>query len=230
MRQLIDAALPDKQKLARQYLTIVEAGGAHAHIFYPLLDFLELRTLVIADLDCVRKNENSRWIKCPYAEAKTTSNAALKKWFLPREDKSKAKISEEKEKRAITEEDTHLDLAFLASKTADEKIIGLRRIAYQIPEVGSEFCARSFEDALVLANPAYFGLKEGEDWGQASWDIADGMNKTSTALKFGISVETWVVPLYMKESLEWLAGATSTAETSVPRKADGAAVVGAIDA
>ena len=31
----------------------MEVGGAYAHIFFALLDFLELRTLIITDLDSV---------------------------------------------------------------------------------------------------------------------------------------------------------------------------------
>lgn len=52
--EIVDRDLGDGHKLAKQYITTVEVGGAYAHIFYPLLNFLELKTLVITDLDAVR--------------------------------------------------------------------------------------------------------------------------------------------------------------------------------
>jgi predicted ATP-dependent endonuclease of OLD family len=57
LRELVDKSLPEHQKLASQYVTCIEAGGAHAHLFYPLLDFLELKTLVVTDLDSIKKVE-----------------------------------------------------------------------------------------------------------------------------------------------------------------------------
>ena len=41
---LADRDLPAEHKLARQYVTTIEVGGAYAHLFYPLIDFLELKT------------------------------------------------------------------------------------------------------------------------------------------------------------------------------------------
>ena len=40
-------------QLESAYLTILELGGAYAHIFATLLDFIKLPTLVITDLDSV---------------------------------------------------------------------------------------------------------------------------------------------------------------------------------
>lgn len=69
----VDKTLDAPHKLARQYVTCVEVGGAYAHIFYPLLDFLELKTLVITDIDSTKpvQKENKKgnlittWEKCP---------------------------------------------------------------------------------------------------------------------------------------------------------------------
>ena len=69
----VDKTLDAPHKLARQYVACVEVGGAYAHIFYPLLDFLELKTLVITDIDSTKpvQKENKKgnlittWEKCP---------------------------------------------------------------------------------------------------------------------------------------------------------------------
>ena len=51
--QKLEETESDLPKLSSQYMTIMEVGGAYAHIFFDLLDFLELRTLIITDLDSV---------------------------------------------------------------------------------------------------------------------------------------------------------------------------------
>jgi putative ATP-dependent endonuclease of OLD family len=184
IRQLVDEGLPEGSKLARQYLSVVEVGGAHAQHFAPLLEFLELKTLLITDLDCVKQNANNRWIKCAYSEGVRTGNTAIKQWFdVP--------------------EGQQLTLPELVAKTPADKVKGHRRIAYQIAEPGSEYCARSYEDAFILANPAIFPPEDGH-WGDAAWLAAQDMPKTETALKFGIEQPVWNVPLYIKEGLIWL--------------------------
>lgn len=196
---LVDKSLDDKHKLARQYVTCVEVGGAYAHIFYPLLDFLELKTLVVTDLDSTKAIEKvnkkgkkiTTWEKCPVAEGQRTSNAAIKDWFSPSntEDADGWQISP----------------AQLLAKSAKEKISGCRRIAYQIPEdPNADTCARSYEDALVLANPDRFDWPKEQDTATEAWEIAKGLAKADTALRFAIHEKEWKVPRYIEEGLVWL--------------------------
>jgi len=183
----VDEGLDTEAKLARQYITTIEVGGAYAHIFYPLLDFLELRSLVITDLDAValdKTEEKPRWKKCPCANGTHTSNAAIKAWF------------NELDGGSIT-------LDALKAKGDAEKTSGYRRIAYQMSEEGSTCCARSYEDALILANPAKFELVAG-DHAQQAWELAQDFPKADTALKFAIQEQDWIVPRYIREGLTWL--------------------------
>ncbi|EPB6938805.1 ATP-dependent endonuclease [Proteus mirabilis] len=197
--ELVDKSLDDKHKLVRQYITNVEVGGAHAHIFYPLLDFLELKTLVITDIDSTKavKKTNKKgeeitvWEKCPVADGLRTSNAAIKYWFRPED------ISDNKQ--------WHITPAELLSKTPEEKIKGSRRIAYQVAEnQETGFSARSYEDALILANPALFIWPEEQDVATEAWEIAKTLGKADTALQFAIHQKEWVVPRYIHEGLTWL--------------------------
>jgi predicted ATP-dependent endonuclease of OLD family len=186
--QLVDSDLKDEAKLAKQYISVVEVDGAHAYLFDKLLDFLELKTLIVTDLDVVKLDTGrtpARWVKCQYAQGTRTGNTAIKKWF-------------------DTPDGEQMTLEALKQKTGAEKIKGYRRIAYQIHEPGSAFCARSYEDALILANPAHFELKDGADWGTESWERASEMSKTETALQFAIRIPAWNVPHYIKEGLIWL--------------------------
>ena len=197
--ELVDKSLDDKHKLARQYITTVEVGGAYAHIFYPLLDFLELKTLVITDIDSVysveklnqRGKNTTTWVKCPVAEGQRTSNAAIKRWFRPAE--------------LPDNEKWHITPSELLSKTAAEKLKGFRRIAYQIAEnLETGISARSYEDALVLANPLLFTWTNEQDTATEAWEIAKTLGKADTALRFAIHEKEWAVPRYIHEGLTWL--------------------------
>jgi putative ATP-dependent endonuclease of OLD family len=68
-------------KLGSQYITIMEVGGAYAQIFIPLLKFLGMRSLIITDLDAVKRNAKKKLEACLVHEGETTSNSCIKHWF-----------------------------------------------------------------------------------------------------------------------------------------------------
>ncbi|MFT0174949.1 ATP-dependent nuclease [Paraburkholderia mimosarum] len=76
----LDAVDPSL-KLGSQYITIMEVGGAYAQLFIPLLEFLDLRSLIITDLDAVKRNSNRKLEACLVHEGETTSNSCIKHWF-----------------------------------------------------------------------------------------------------------------------------------------------------
>jgi len=180
--KLVDEALPPEAKLCRQYITTMEVGGAHAQVFYPLLDFLELKTLIVTDIDAVRLHPDGKLRKCPCAEAERTSNNALKTWF----------------------DDTMISVAALTAKTPAEKTRRFCRIAYQTPEDGSAHTARSYEDALILANLDRFGIADDAAAAQNAFDAAQDFKKSEEAIRFAIIEADWNVPKYIKEGLVWL--------------------------
>ena len=47
---------PVEKKLLSQNISIIEVGGAFAHRFKNLLNFLDIKTLIITDLDSVKEN------------------------------------------------------------------------------------------------------------------------------------------------------------------------------
>ncbi|APR71252.1 ATP-dependent nuclease [Acinetobacter haemolyticus] len=205
--QLVDETLDESQKLARQYVTCVEVGGAYAHIFYPLLDFLELKTLVITDLDSTKKEmitKNGKqveaWVKCPVADGENISNAAIKNWFYPKDVDDTGKV-----KKKAESDDSQISPSVLIAKTAEEKQVKFRRIAYQIPEdPESNICGRSYEDAFILANLSKFKLPIEQDIAIAAWEKAKGLKKADFALEYAIQIKDWLAPRYIKEGLIWL--------------------------
>jgi putative ATP-dependent endonuclease of OLD family len=188
--KLVDEGLNDEAKLARQYLSLVEIDGAHGKLFAPLLDFLELKALMVTDLDVVRLrpaegSKPARWVKCPYSQGERTGNSTIKEWF-------------------DTPEGEQVSLEDLGKKSLTDKVKMFRCLAYQIHEEGSTHCGRSFEDALILANSELFGLAEGADAGDKAWEMAQELQKIETALRFAIQEPKWNVPRYIKEGLAWL--------------------------
>ena len=174
--------------LKNQYISVIEVGGAYVHHFLKFLDFLELKTLVITDLDSVVL-QGSTYPASRVGVGTHTSNAGIKNWF----------------DSTIT---GHMPLPDCRAKTAEEKLNGARRIAYQIPETGRTCCGRSFEDAFMLANATLFAITGATDdeLEEAAFSIRPTNNeKTNFAIKYGIDTTVWNAPLYLTEGLKWLA-------------------------
>lgn len=77
----VDEELGTDVKLKGQYVSVVEVGGAYCHHFYKFLDFLELRTLVITDLDAIEKkkvDDKAKYSACIVKNGTHTSNAGIK--------------------------------------------------------------------------------------------------------------------------------------------------------
>ncbi len=176
-----DGVAAGQPQLGSQYLTIMEVGGAYAHRFFDLLSFLELRTLIITDIDAVKPNDSGKRVAVPVAEGVFTSNGCLKAWF-----------------------GNDISPTALLAKAEPDKTSGLRRVAFQIPEVDGGPCGRSFEDAFILANPARFPLADG-DQAIAAYTLAGDQKKSAFALEHAIEQSDWNVPRYIAEGLRWLA-------------------------
>lgn len=171
--------------LGGQYLSIMEVGGAYAHLFYNLIDFLDLRTLVVTDLDSVDAADNRR--KCRVSLGTHSSNASVNRWFN-------------------SDGSSNPTLAELLAKADGDKVQGCRRIAYQIPHADGDACGRSFEDAFILANPNRFGIAgpTAADRETQAWDIATDVKKSEFALQYAINDTEWTIPRYIEQGLRWL--------------------------
>ncbi len=181
--------------LGSQYLSIMEVGGAYAHRFFNLLGFLNLRTLIITDLDTVDGNNNGR--KCKVSEGTQSSNACINSWFTTNGAGNPSKDE-------------------LLGKKAGDKVAGNRRLVFQIPHVDGDACGRSFEDAFMLANPSIFDIT-GTTWQERedqAWKAAEKVNKTDFALEYAIEKTGWITPRYIEEGLRWLAGNASSTASS----------------
>jgi hypothetical protein len=185
--QKVDVEIPEGRRLGSQYLSVIEVGGAYAHIFFDLVEFLELRTLVITDMDSVKQNGGAGpWVACPVNSGQRTSNACIKTWFG----------------------DDDVSPAALIAKANDDKVQGKKRITFQVPEVANDPCGRSFEDAFMLANPLLFPRTgtTGIDHENNAWEEAKTVKKSKFALEHALTVQEWNIPRYIREGLLWLSG------------------------
>jgi len=178
---------PETPKLSSQYITTMEVGGAYAHIFLDLLDFLELRTLIITDLDSVVAAGGET---CAVHLGAATSNACLNAWFA----------------------DGDHSLPALLAKGEAAKIRGLKRVAYQTPEAEGGPCGRTLEDALMLANMEMFGIEGVTPNDQATFALrkVDKIKKSEFALKHAIDNIGWRAPVYILDGLRWLAAGNAS--------------------
>lgn len=184
--------------LSSQNISIVEVG-AYSHIFKELIDFLEIKTLIITDIDSITSTREK--IPVEDARAVKTSNQSIINFL------GSDKITD------------------LIKKENDEKIIDSRiKIAYQTKQNG--YYARSFEDAFISCNKDYIQdyIQDNDDVvafnsiikKQIAKNFLDENNFYSFAQeciesKSGFASEllyhkkTWEIPEYIKEGLKWLA-------------------------
>jgi predicted ATP-dependent endonuclease of OLD family len=200
------------QDLYKRYITILEVGGSHAHLFRQLIEALGLTALIITDIDAV--DATTRKSAPPTKGAGlVTANNTLKLW--------------NPEKTSL---DELLDLpdAGKIRIYADEFSI---RVAYQQPVKvtltpgGSEveMMARTFEDALVFENLKFFQGTQGAgaiakvrdlvtqslsaiDLSRAMFDLIKDISKAAFALDilFSEDPKKLEVPQYIKAGLMWL--------------------------
>lgn len=191
-RLIVPRAIEKLQKagggagLSSQYVTILEVGGAYAHIFFPLLDFLGLPSLILTDLDSVGPVKDGRRSASVVHIGDRTSNATIKEWFGDKD---------------VTPEKL-LELA-----ETDKIEDGNRYLAYQVPEASKSATGRTFEDSFILANADIFESMQGEtdaDTEQNAADHAGQQKKSEFALTYSISHTSWKTPRYIERGLEWL--------------------------
>lgn len=222
----VDPAL----KLGSQYITIMEVGGAYAQIFIPLLEFLDLRSLIITDLDAVKRNANKKLEACLVHEGETTSNSCIKHWFdttqvaataipAPATPQTAATTADDDEEE-VADGVTLFSLSTALKADSTAKTRGNLRLAYQVPEATDGPCGRTFEDAFILANQTYFGITGATNdvLAKAAQDKAAKQKKSKFALTYAIEKTGWVTPRYIEEGVRWLAGSTAgvAEEQTVP--------------
>lgn len=183
--------------LSEQYISYIEVGGAYMNKFKELLKFLDIKTLIITDIDSIDPNNSRKAVEITDNENYETSNACLRNW-LP----EKTKILE------------------LLSVSSNDKTDENIRVAYQTKIDSDEIkCGRSFEESFLLDNLQFLFEKKDnftsftkklsqqtniQEVKQNSYEITEGIKKTDFAFDLLSNQDEWIVPRYIQEGLKWL--------------------------
>ena len=192
--------------LAHSYISVIEVGGAYASKFRELLNFLDVPTLIITDIDSVNPNNNNKKCKTSTPGA-VTSNTTLKEW-IP----------------------VHTNITDLLDKDTLETQLESNnvRVCYQTPEEDGTTVGRSFEEAFILANAEIFEKQASEtshaskfrpdkhryytavEIREQSYDIAGKVTSKSDFAFDILMLNDWKTPKYIEEGLKWLAQASQS--------------------
>ncbi|HBG35275.1 MAG TPA: ATP-dependent endonuclease [Holosporales bacterium] len=203
--------LGDAIPLGSQHISILEVG-ANAKVFAPFLKFLGIKTLIITDIDSVKKTtaknekgtEVTTYPERPVCDSDHTSNCTIKHFYL-------------------APEVGHKDYAEWYGKLRANDLPDHSetiKVAYQLEEDG--YHARSFEDAFIHINrekiktdaPDLEGLKNKhhlKDDAKKTYELTTEILGSKSAfasslLYHALTVDglEWSMPLYIKEALSWL--------------------------
>jgi len=191
--------------LNNEYVSIIEVGGAYTVKFKELLKFVNVKSLVITDIDSINPADDRKTCPAETTNAET-SNSTLLNW-LP--------------KRKLISE-------LINCPDKDKFDSDLIRVAYQIRENGIDYVARSLEEAIINRNKIFFNstykkdsadkivkdsfsLLKGKDLNTSPYELAPKPSK-KTDFTFDLMVFNegeikllWDVPKYIEEGLVWLA-------------------------
>lgn len=218
---VIERFVPD---LRSCHLTILEVGGAFAYKFEKLVNFLDLPTLVITDLDSVAVGDSAEEGSEEEVDSKAassctvdtpgavTSNETLKQWLPKIEGIDQLLQADVASKSSLNEDGTS----------------GLVRVTYQTNEavawkgVTQDRAGRTLEEAFALQNLEWTQSAEGKNLGlrvasashesikhlhDALFKRIKGSHFDKTAFALGVIAaadRSWKAPAYMVEGLEWL--------------------------
>lgn len=170
----------EKDNLSSQYYSLIEIGGAHSFHFISFLNFLQIPSLLICDIDSAIFNEKShRYCKAVYSKSKYSTNSTIKHWL---------------------NKEGYVELSELNNDQI-EKTIDYCHIEYQNIENG--LCGRSLEEAIINVNRSLFGLNSDvsdEDLGNKAIE----QSKTDFAITLLLNNPNFEIPSYIKNGLLWL--------------------------
>lgn len=223
MMKKVDSEVADNPLLS-QNISIVEIGN-YANVFERFINFIGIKSLIITDLDSVKKNfiknangsiktsstgkQRKTDYSCVVSEGEKTSNPTLKFFF-------KGTAFDQLKILSFTDKRFKKGNNWIVDKG------GFLQIVFQTEENGYQ--ARSFEDAFfnipeniqfIKANRSKFkGLKNVKhfyDSTKSPFDLAETCIDSKGTFAIDIlmysadnNFENWQIPSYIKEGLLWL--------------------------
>ncbi|WP_216626877.1 TOPRIM nucleotidyl transferase/hydrolase domain-containing protein [Paenibacillus phytohabitans] len=211
---------PTVKILSEQYISVIEVNGAYMHKFKEFLEFLEVKTLIITDIDCcissevkkdgiVQKNSNGsvktrlkkNEVIMKQLSKLVTTNPTLKGWIPG------SVAIDDLLKHTVNDHDK-ISVAYQRNVSLDSDKVK---------------CGRTFEEAFIIDNAKFIFNNKGlmssisnvirpflseEDIWNNSYKIYDYIDKSDKKSNFAFDLmylKEWNVPSYIEEGLSWLA-------------------------
>ncbi len=127
--------------LAERYISILEIGGSHAHRLRPLVELLDIPTLIISDLDAIDPKNKRKGVLPAYGAGYETANSVLKGW-LPKLTLVDDLLAADDVPNLAAGGFEHIGVVYQRDQTV--QCVEDAKPAQLVPS--------TFEDALVLAN------------------------------------------------------------------------------
>lgn len=195
--------MPEYEELKNQYISFVQVGGAYGFNYKAILDFLEIKTLMITDIDYLKAANDST-----AATGSHSTNFTLNKF---------AKISINKDNPTIQE------LYDWSAQSGGAPIIGFVYLAFQ---TDNDHYARTLEEAMLakFLGISVFKKLAHKDWSSIRTDnklvftipcseessIRDVVSHSSdskTDFMYSVILSALtrkMLPHYIEEGLKWL--------------------------
>lgn len=192
------------QPLSSQNITMLQVG-ANAKVFRHFLEFLDIKTLVITDIDTTKLSPKSRYCACAVEDnPQSTSNETLKYY-----------LNAPNFEQVDDYSDWLKNIVDIKGTDISDKV----KVTYQKPE--NEYHPRSFEDAFINVNLTMVkdrqvdirGLKNINAFETISdiylltQEILDKKSDFASSILFLAHTDDsikWVTPIYIEEGLEWI--------------------------
>jgi predicted ATP-dependent endonuclease of OLD family len=129
-------------KLDQSYISLLEIGGSHAHRLRPLLETLELLSLIITDLDSIGESSTGK-VFPEQGKKYRTGNTTLKKWIPGNESLDQLLDCKDDEKQS---ENNQIRVAYQCPI----------KLKYNGDSTEEETVPYTFEDSLALTNIKLF--------------------------------------------------------------------------
>lgn len=169
----------EKDNLSSQYFSLIEIGGAHAYRFINFVNYLNIPTLILCDIDSAIKKDG-KYTKELYSKSEYSTNSTIKHWLGA---------------------DGYVTLQKLNSLSNVDKTKYFCHIEYQNIENG--YCGRSLEESIINVNRNYYDL--GKDISESELDYkAHKVSKTDFAIDLLINNPNFIAPNYIENGLSWL--------------------------
>lgn len=208
----------NEEKLLSQNISIIEVGR-HSKIFDKFLNFIQIKTLIITDIDSAKKELTASgktvYKSCSVndTDAIRTSNDSIKYYFskyIEDDNKSLEILKNIKTNKKILKKQ---DQEWIKDET------GFLMVQYQLKENIVNYYPRSFEDAFICINQEFMKQNKFEalkklDFIEANPNDFYGIAQNCIDSKPSFAIEillnsnenysNWNIPSYIKEGLEWL--------------------------